>query len=201
MYRDDNRSKYPYYTLDLLPDPVMWEESLEPYLRLPWTNRSIHCPSYKCLIARQVDVTIAAFQPVGSYAYNTSGTCSPNQLVGPADTYGLGYLSYFFRNWAYVNVPAVSDTNVRMPSEMFAISDSRVIVDKATLYPVGSGVDYMSQTPLQVAFAYPMRHGRNYNVLCCDGHIPGIRISDLFSHDKTARNWNNDNEPHPETWY
>ena len=47
---------------------------------------------------------------------------------------------------------------------------------------------------------YPPRHGKNYNVVCCDGRVLGMNPSVLFNLTNTAAMWNNDHEPHPETW-
>jgi prepilin-type N-terminal cleavage/methylation domain-containing protein/prepilin-type processing-associated H-X9-DG protein len=198
MYREDNQSKYPYYRLNL---PLsmgarMWEESLEPYLRVAWTNKSIHCPAYKGPIDRGFNNSF--FFPVESYAYNTSGTCVPTEVVGPAGTYGLGYDSRFNA----IEIPPISESQVKLPSEMFAVSESRVLAMMSQRPNIlGAGFDQMIQTPKQDSWAYPVRHGKSYNVLCCDGHVAGVPIAVLFNHQSTARNWNNDDEPHPETWY
>jgi len=44
------------------------------------------------------------------------------------------------------------------------------------------------------------RHGKKYNVAYCDGHASGVDVHSLFSSTNNARSWNNDHEPHPETW-
>jgi prepilin-type processing-associated H-X9-DG protein len=47
---------------------------------------------------------------------------------------------------------------------------------------------------------FPPRHGNNYNLVCCDGHVEGLRPSLLFSPLANAVRWNNDHQPHPEIW-
>jgi prepilin-type processing-associated H-X9-DG protein len=48
---------------------------------------------------------------------------------------------------------------------------------------------------------YPLRHGKSYNQLCCDGHVEALPPSKLFNCSQTAPQWNNDDQPHPETWH
>jgi prepilin-type processing-associated H-X9-DG protein len=94
---------------------------------------------------------------------------------------------------------AISESQVKAPSEMFAIADSRVWKSPAVW--VWQGMDLM-QYGLFIAVPEleSPRHGKGYNVLFCDGHVSLIKRLDFVDPRKTARNWNNDNEPHPETW-
>ena len=46
----------------------------------------------------------------------------------------------------------------------------------------------------------PLRHGKGFNVLFCDGHVALVNRRDFLDPGKTAQNWNRDHEPHPETW-
>ena len=57
-------------------------------------------------------------------------------------------------------------------------------------------VNGLSQAVLQ----FPPLHGPVYNVLFCDGHVSAVKTADLFNPTNTARYWNNDHQPHPETW-
>jgi hypothetical protein len=50
-----------------------------------------------------------------------------------------------------------------------------------------------------VAEAKP-RHGRNYNLVCCDGHVEGIDLTRVFDPTNYAVRWNNDYQPHTEVW-
>ena len=44
-------------------------------------------------------------------------------------------------------------------------------------------------------------HGGSANLLCCDGHVESSRQTNWISAMDTARRrWNNDGEPHHETW-
>ena len=46
----------------------------------------------------------------------------------------------------------------------------------------------------------PARHGKNYNLLLCDGHVEAIDPWVLFDPTKTASRWHYDNQPHPKFW-
>ena len=62
-----------------------------------------------------------------------------------------------------------------------------------------SGIRHVAQeSPAPLPF--PPRHGRNYNILCCEGHVEGMSPSILFEPARTAARWNYDDQPHPEFW-
>ncbi len=106
---------------------------------------------------------------------------------------------------------------MKAPSEMFAISDARIRITIG-FRPTQEGEDYMVCEPigpdqsvytpfgtgtltiLSAQTQVPPQHGQNFNVLFCDGHVKAIRTSDLFNPTNTAINWNNDHQPHSETW-
>ena len=46
----------------------------------------------------------------------------------------------------------------------------------------------------------PLRHGKNYNVVFCDGHVGPIPWLSFVTVTNIAVNLNNDHKPHPETW-
>lgn len=81
MYSDDNHQKYPYYNgWDDYHMGLKWEESLAPYLRVAWTNCSIHCPGYRGPLFMGAWIS-------SSYAYNGNGTGMSQDDA----TYGLGW--------------------------------------------------------------------------------------------------------------
>jgi prepilin-type processing-associated H-X9-DG protein len=88
----------------------------------------------------------------------------------------------------------------QLASAMFAVSDSRI-----SNFSVGTNIRTIqgmwqwwpeSNVP---KWKLP-RHGKGYNVVLCDGHVEFIKRADYLNLRKTARNFNNDYEPHPETW-
>ncbi len=93
---------------------------------------------------------------------------------------------------------------------MFAIGESRVLS-----YQVPSGLILDAAGATLIGWdlmipglsfygagisSYPARHGKNYNQLCCDGHVEAMAPSILFNVTNTASRWNNDHQPHFETW-
>jgi prepilin-type processing-associated H-X9-DG protein len=93
-----------------------------------------------------------------------------------------------------------------VPSYFFPIGDTRILV-AAGVWAVqdgialnGTGIDDLTCGTNQGAAAYGSRHGQDYNVVFCDGHIKRINPTLLFNPAQTATQWNNDHKPHPETW-
>ena len=198
-YLDDNNQRYPYIEFFDFSTSARMKATvftaLSPY-GISWSNSSMHCPGYKGAI---VDVNPNDNFYVGSYAYNGSGTF--DMFGSPQDRYTLG-LSPFLNEDETALLPAFSSSVVRMPTDMFAFGESRL-----NHYPelgakneiAGSGWRYfgISADP---GFQLPSaRHGNEYNVVYCDGHAQGMPPSVLFG-TNTAQSWNNDHQPHPETW-
>ena len=206
LYVNDNNQNYPYASvLETVPGGDssgwldFWELDLQPYYPISWTNSAYHCAGYKGAI-KLVNPILG--HPIGSYAYNGFGT-------GPTAELGLG-------GWATEllgqgpDIRLVSASKVASPSDMFAIGESRVLrytVPSAWVSEL-TGTIWVGWDIMIPGLnfdgvgipAYPERHGRNYNQLFCDGHVEGIPRAILFNLTNTAVRWNNDHQPHPETW-
>ena len=208
MYVDDNRSTYPFYSQ--YPGEgvsselwTTWQLALEPYYPLKWANASYHCPAYHGTIvapAKQPGPLPGGESytiPSGSYAYNFGGSFSDGTTNNAG--FGLG--------WRFLvggQLSPTSEAQIVTPSEMFSIGESRLYLPFWSLLPsdipqVQDGFDQMV-IGLNVPYLYPLRHGRNYNQLCCDGHVEAIRPSILFDPTNTAVRWNSDHQPHLEGW-
>jgi len=203
MYVDENQSHYPFYFSaggsangdSTVPSPgmVYWSSRLVPYYSLHWTNANFHCPAYKGKIGDWTAPTDLG--RIGSYGYNAGGVADPfystpqHLGLGPAITAPL----------AFPNPVPISETRITAPSEMLAIADSPSFVyfddpePKAgdMLGGIHSGASYATD---------PMRHGKNYNQVYCDGHAGAMMPSVLFNPTNTAPLWNHDHQPHPEDW-
>jgi len=187
MYVEDN-SAYPFYDHKYRNYGSMyWSDALKPYYTLDWTNRAYHCPAY------QGKITYHRLSgPQGSYAWNRLGTGKDAPFPGLSDTFSYGD-----------SVPAspVSESEVKVPSDMIAICDSRVsdrFVPPSEA-PPGIGFFWMLISAMTKEYQ-PFRHGKAFNFLFCDGHVVLIKRVVFLDPRKTAQNWNRDHEPHPETW-
>ncbi len=207
MYVDDTKF-YPYSVyVNYLPNagaPVHWEQALQPYYQLNWTNRAYHCPAYNGGISAQVDED-AWF---GSYSYNVWG-------AGFATNFGLGVYSMATIDGSFVSFPPHSEAQIVAPSELLAFMDSREfaphsnILEESTngnyFYSIGSGSSGNDRTYCMgfnstFPFPCPTQHGKMFNVASCDGHVAAHRVSDLMNPLITAPNWNVDNQPHAQFW-
>ena len=210
MYVDENNSQYPYYRADYYPRPARpafwldwyWYNFLTPYYKLTWTNPAFHCPAYR---GRMTDNATLAAEPTGGYAYNRDGTwygggsgTDPRKLqLGLGNSHHIG--------GAVQPLKPISESQVRFPAEMFAMSDSRHIrlrtpIDGTTNL-VGLSYMWWGFWANREDLKHKTSHGQGFNVLFCDGHVTLIRRSDYVDPRIIGRNWNNDHEPHPETWW
>ncbi len=192
MYVDDYHA-YPYFVRNeirvdasgLHVTGVYWVDALERYYTLSWTNKAYHCPAYHGQISRRTTLST----PIGSYAYNRSGW---NLGLGETADLQAPFPRY---------VPPISEPQVKVPSEMFAIADARASNGGVSLLdaPSWGGLPWMIRNSLDPEFQ-PLRHGKGFNVLFCDGHVALVNRRDFLDAGKTAQNWNHDHKPHPETW-
>jgi prepilin-type processing-associated H-X9-DG protein len=170
---------------------------------MAWTDSASQCPGYKGSNA----VTINGQVPcLGSYAYNADGAFD-GPSGGPAWDYptilGLGgddELVPVYGGRGLLH--PVTESQVLVPSEMFAIVESRTLTGDNPYsrliqnWMVGSGFDYVLWGGMAGWIIDPPRHGKNYNTLYCDGHVAAIDHRVLFDLTKTAANWNNDHQSH-----
>jgi prepilin-type N-terminal cleavage/methylation domain-containing protein/prepilin-type processing-associated H-X9-DG protein len=175
LYVDDFE-KYPltYYALDPL-DPhspgVDWRDSLQPYMK---TRKLLRCPWRNF-----------------PYGYNTGGT-------GSTELGGLG-LGGWGRSPSISDGKPLPESGVRAPSDMIAFGDA---CGYAELTGLGLG--------WPGCFARTGHTDRRSNAVFCDGHVESAAWDPIQTDENGnlqptldaahARRWNNDSEPHPETW-
>jgi prepilin-type processing-associated H-X9-DG protein len=96
---------------------------------------------------------------------------------------------------------------VKVPSDMMAFADARMMIDSINgVFP--DNWEWYDIYPndfihLKAFLGWgeidPIRHGKNYNVLFCDGHVAAIPREFFLTVTNIAINLNNDHQPHPET--
>jgi prepilin-type processing-associated H-X9-DG protein/prepilin-type N-terminal cleavage/methylation domain-containing protein len=201
MYVDENQNKYPYgaapsdETAAANYDPSeygrFWFAKLAAYYPVQWTNLTYHCPGYHGPIIGILHEGTNMSGPRGSYAYNFRGVRTGHTL-NPGD-YGLGPVVHSFAQ------PATAEAVVLVPSEMFAIGESRFLSLSVNKQGGFWGM-WCGELQLPHWAFDPARHGKSYNQLFCDGHVAGMNPWLLFNPTNTARLWNYDHQPHPELW-
>jgi prepilin-type processing-associated H-X9-DG protein len=184
---------YPYFGASSASSGLKrWEDYLEPYYKPGWTTN----PSYQC---PSVDLPYGhLIWPHVLYAYNRSGTDELGGEPGANTFLGLGNTEND-RDW----IPPISESQLKVPSEMFAISDSRIYHTLPGSLGIWGSDDFMACGLEPLSFTAEIRtprHGKGYNVVFCDGHVVLVARPVLFDPSKSAVNWNNDYQPHSETW-
>jgi prepilin-type processing-associated H-X9-DG protein len=201
LYVHEHQNKYPHYLGPAGPSYgdavgeggraiglVYWSSKLYPYYSLNWSNTAFHCPGYKGKI--KGPHIKGAIDRQGGYAYNAGGVGAQHTYdslgVGPVLFWELGPGTY---------VPAVSESEVRVPSGMLAMGDSQMRSGEE------GGSDFLRCGGYATPFPpIVLRHGKNYNILLCDGHVSGMSPDVLFNPTNSASLWNYDHQPHPELW-
>ncbi len=162
------------------------------------------CPGYNRVRGAFYSSVHTPFSPIpvvdlgfGSYAYNDTGAGAAAQ--------GLSGLS---PDW----VPT-RENQVVSPSEMFAMGDALLV---GAQYPAGVpdfGATFSKPDFYNLAIgagpssfactqAIKQRHGGRWNMGFCDGHVENLGANSLFniSNSVVAQRWNNDHQPHNESW-
>jgi prepilin-type processing-associated H-X9-DG protein/prepilin-type N-terminal cleavage/methylation domain-containing protein len=127
----------------------------------------------------------------GQYALNASGTAP---FKDPANL-GLGGFSEG-PSW---NVRPTVESKVRAPANLIAVGDITPGFTMGELFWTSGHFDPCST---HSAFWPGTSHGGGTaNLLFADGHVESRRQTNWVAATDTARRrWNNDSEPHPETW-
>ena len=183
MYVGDH-SWYPPFLEDDYANKIgrTWFHRLLTYTGGQWTNGVFKCPMFTGY-ARDFEAiysgAVIGNPAQGSYGYNDAGTQKPTGMTPNAPLLGLG-------PYAYGGSRRVSEGMVIAPANMIAVGDS-------------GGIDRLYyRNELYTPWT---RHKRSHNTVFCDGHVEQMKIGERGKKIESARQrWNNDNEPHPETW-
>ena len=166
----------------------VWADLLLPFAA---SNRSVYfCPANPPMFKwtnSPVDVLTNGF----SYGYNESGG---GVLKGYTRSLGLGWGQNLDGHFV-----AMRDSEVKNPSDMIALGDTTS--------------DFYWDIGLTPQFSFPRiwpggRHpggtgttNGGANITFCDGHVEYLKQKVLVDENESMRRrWNNDHEPHQESW-
>jgi prepilin-type N-terminal cleavage/methylation domain-containing protein len=164
MYVDDYRV-YPFsdvfdrgYVNTQVINYLRWEEAIHPYYPLDWNDRTYHCPAYKGAITNNpVSINEDVLAWWGSYSYNVIGADNATVDYTLASPPSFGLSGNGFNEGA--RLPPVGEAQVAVPSEMYAIMDSKggFLADQKGIW-AGLDVTYLGPVLLT---EHPPQHGRN----------------------------------------
>lgn len=137
----------------------------------------------------------------GVFGYNWAGTKKPTK---PSHLQ-LGLGGVFSEEGGQSHIFPLPENRIALPSQMVASGDSRIfayypklIPEKLTYYDL---LHLVLPYTLDDGLYYGERHNKGANMLFCDGHVERRKSTVWTEVSESARRiWNNDNEPHPETW-
>lgn len=154
--------------------------------------RKIHILAFTC-IAGVVPFTVRADFETRTYTNSTNATLKYSLFV-PAnyDRNGLGLASITDLEG---NPAPTPEFRVSVPSDMVAIGDATDVY--WNIAPYQSWLDSLQK----IAPELVPNHNKGFNALFCDGHLEYGKLVSWFKPDDLhRRRWNQDNQPHPETW-
>jgi prepilin-type processing-associated H-X9-DG protein len=189
MYVSDySRYPPPATSLKSLSYNIYWPDQLQPYTQSAWTSSVYRCPSYRGLTAKfPLDAMDGNAGLAGSYGFNAAGT--RDNILQPCLGLGWGYTEFAD---PFGRIPPVRESQVVAPSQMIALADS---------ISRGMGWFILFLPSSREPNIGQSAHANSYTTSFCDGHVEFLKRADvLVPTEATRRRWNNDNEPHPETW-
>jgi prepilin-type processing-associated H-X9-DG protein/prepilin-type N-terminal cleavage/methylation domain-containing protein len=213
-----DQGHYPVYNFD--PTDAegkiqeYWHDRLLPYIGADWAEKSpFKCSDYNGVTLLGNDNAVA----LGSYGYNAFGVKLGYSSLGLGGTF-----SHTLISGDLDDVPSegsrISDGDVRSTANMIAVGDATLIWMTKPMVKIlygEDGVDGASgMAHLDINYrnfvqrkAYPLsskiidatktRHGGQYNISFCDGHVEALNRTRLHERSfRALRRWNNDNRPH-----
>jgi len=213
-----DQGHYPVYNFDPTDaegkTQEYWHDRLLPYIGADWAEKSpFKCSDYNGVTLLGNDNAVA----LGSYGYNAFGVKLGYSSLGLGGTF-----SHTLISGDLDEVPSegsrISDGDVRSTANMIAVGDATLIWMTKPMVKIlygEDGVDGASgMAHLDINYrnfvqrkAYPLsnkiidateaRHGGQYNISFCDGHVEALNRTRLHERSfRALRRWNNDNRHH-----
>jgi prepilin-type N-terminal cleavage/methylation domain-containing protein/prepilin-type processing-associated H-X9-DG protein len=183
LYTDEFQ-KYPLCATTDPPSVIsLWDRKI---LTLAANNVDLFtCPADKLAVKWTNNVHLPQRNPC--YGYNMAGSGRY-----PASTASLGLDGGFNRGGAAG--ACLMENQVKAPSDMIAVMDCK---------PKRGGADNDLDDlfPINLLVELAPRHNQGENGVFCDGHVEYAKHTAWLRKTDVARaRWNNDHQPHPETW-
>jgi prepilin-type N-terminal cleavage/methylation domain-containing protein/prepilin-type processing-associated H-X9-DG protein len=181
---------FPYATY--VPSPTVkracyWFDAIGQYLGSKWSNGVFRCPAYKGGFYDGLGTDNGFRSALGSYAYNGYGSrfAEPHQGLG-------GFAAR--RTGSVLPTPPVRESDIKAPSEMFALGDA-VMSTKTMNGVIGGEWVYLGGDVWgSTNFPGTLQHGRRFNMASVDGHVERFRLQPLFAVESPLRRrWHRDN--------
>lgn len=167
-----------------------WKMTLVPFIGVRGDQFVDRADTMRVLRCPQIVANEDGKRGQGQYALNASGSAP---LRSPLDL-GLGG-SAEGGGWAVKPTP---ESRVRSPASLIAVGDVMPGPTMGEMFWTTGAFDACS--PNRSRWPGDGHSGRA-NVLFADGHVESARQTNWIANTATARRrWNNDHEPHPETW-
>ena len=206
MYVDDNRYYPSYADLNLGAQEMQsawlyWPDRLRPDVSAGWSNDVYRCPAYSGPTAMPLSPDFGRYLILGSYGYNCEATYALGSRLE-----GTNYL--------------VTESQILMPSDMFALGDANLWLDLGDLprgtyglqsvpaWTIVYGPGIVSKTTgvrltwegeglAEEMRAVHNRHRGRHNMAFCDAHIESIRYEKLYNLGDAGsiRRWNWNHQP------
>jgi prepilin-type N-terminal cleavage/methylation domain-containing protein/prepilin-type processing-associated H-X9-DG protein len=192
MYVTDE-SKYPHEFVDPPSEPrgIWWFQAIEPNVGASWTNDLYHCPANKYAPMLDDNLLDGGIYAQGSYGYNARGT---ERVNGKEVGWNLGLGKFTTLRYAGPRPPSVTESLVLVPADMLAVGEG--IIPTGVVRPSTNA----ASTGPYPAGSRSAWHKAGENSLFCDGHVEQLKREKIVYVPNAASRWNNDNQPHPESW-
>ena len=152
---------------------------------MPHDTRALVCPAKVHSVPTSARPNGLAAIELLSYGYNGGGTAPDGREL----ELGMGL-------WRHI-----ATSRVKVPSDMIVLGDSGFGSSSSAVLSPHEIASLQESDPPEQPQLPSARHAGGANILFCDGHAAyGKQAKWIEPTPEARRQWNNDNQPHRETW-
>lgn len=170
--------------------PESWVAKIIPYLS--GNTNVFACPEYRLLPPYS---GAAQSNPIflANYGYNAGGSCKSTDW---SQHLGLGHGNLRQLDGQVLNGDLIGLSGIKAPGDMIALGDLQLPPS------VAHSVITPSREPIGAfTSVIPSRHAGGANMVFVDSHVEWSKQPRWVDEtDHVRSRWNNDHQPHPETW-